>query len=158
MFKLTYYFSRKKVDPFTIDLTQLDLVRQFKDMLAAQGLYRAFTSPTMFREQFREDLEKHANEWYDYDQNRTRARERRQMEYHMTVSAKSRSQALSASDKETVEATKKWDESVHLPVFGTSSVKARTVRKPINTKTPAVPKKNAGLPSAGKAPRDATKK
>ena len=164
MFKLTYYFSRKKVDPDTIELDQLALARGFRERIAKQGLYHTFSSLGAFKEQFRKDLEKHVNEWYEHEQNKNKVKGHKQIRRDMAASSgassKDSRRALSAFEKVIVEAIGR-DESVRLPGFGTFGVKERKARKGVNPKTLkaiTIPKKKAMFFKPGKGLKDAVAK
>jgi DNA-binding protein HU-beta len=161
MSKLTYYFSKKKVDPDTIELDQLALVRAFREEVAEHGLYRTFSSKAIFKEQFREDLEKHVDDWYEHEQNRKKTKGHREIRREMAAwsgaSAKDSYRALTAFEKVIVEATQR-EESVHLSGFGTFGVKERKARKGVNPKTLRaimIPKKKAPFFKPGKSLKDA---
>lgn len=164
MFKLTYYFSRKKVDPDTIELDQLALARGFRERIAKQGLYHTFSSLGAFKEQFRKDLEKHVNEWYEHEQNKNKVKGHKQIRRDMAASSgassKDSRRALSAFEKVIVEAIGR-DESVRLLGFGTFGVKERKARKGVNPKTLkaiTIPKKKAMFFKPGKGLKDAIAK
>jgi DNA-binding protein HU-beta len=164
MFKLTYYFSKKKVDPDTIDLDQLASVRAFRERIAKQGLYRFFSSSAVFKEHFREDLEKHVDDWYEHEQDREAIRGHKQIRREMATSsgasAKDSRQALRALETVIVEAIGR-DESVRLPGFGTFGVKERKARKGVNPKTLkaiTIPKKKAMFFKPGKGLKEAVAK
>lgn len=56
--RVLFYFKRTGEDPFTLDLDQLQKVRQFRDGLGAQGvLYRDFTDTAEFTQRVREHLD-----------------------------------------------------------------------------------------------------
>ena len=56
--RVLFYFKRSAEDPFTIDLTQVQCVRRFRDDLTANGvLYRDFTDTAAFAAMIRNHLQ-----------------------------------------------------------------------------------------------------
>ena len=62
------YFSKRQVDPDSIDTEQLDKLRQFKKQLSQQALLGEFTDTAGLRHRFYQDLEKML-ETHEYFQN-----------------------------------------------------------------------------------------
>ncbi|HNW85024.1 MAG TPA: HU family DNA-binding protein [Candidatus Cryosericum sp.] len=164
MFKLAYYFSTKRVNPAVIEPAQLALVQAFKKNLSPQGLYHDVPSLGAFKEQFREDLEKHLEEWRQHDLDRRKTKSRKQIGQAMAkstgVSAVDSYRALTTLEEVIVEAMRR-NESVRLGDFGTFGVKERKAHKGVNPNTLkaiTIPKKKAMFFKPGKVLKDAVAK
>ena len=164
MFKLAYYFSTKKLNPAEIDPAQLAAVKSFREGLSPQGVYHDVASLGAFKEQFREDLEKLLQQWYEHDLKKRKTKGHKQIRQAMAkyagVSAADSHRALSAIEKTIVEATRR-NEPVRLAGFGTFGVKETKARRGVNPKALraiAIPQKKAPFFKPGKALKDAVAK
>lgn len=58
-----FYFKKAPVDPFNVDLSQLELVRQFRDSLKREGIVGTFETLDEFRSHVRIHLTRLLNAW-----------------------------------------------------------------------------------------------